>query len=84
MTDTDPLEEAASRLNTALDTFEKRVAERRHADLSAEELQEQVQRLTENLGAEREKSEALSTANDEVSERLDSIIDSVRTILETR
>ncbi len=84
MTKTDPLEEAASRLTTALETFEQKVAERRHADLSADALQEQLQRLTDNLSAEREKSERLSSANNEASERLDTIIDSVKTILESR
>ena len=84
MTKFDPLEEATTRLTNALDTFEKKVAERRHEDLSAEALQEQVQRLTENLSVEREKSERLSKGNSEVGERLDSIIDSVKTILEVR
>lgn len=78
----DALEEATSRLTKALETFEKTVAERRQADLKAETLTEQLDALNSRLGAERQKSEKLAAANEEVTERLDSIIDSVRNMVE--
>ncbi len=78
------MEQATSRLTSALEVFENTIAQRRHADLTAEALEEQIQSLTASLGVEREKSQKLLVANDAVSERLDAIIDSVRTILEAR
>ena len=84
MSDSNALEEAASRLIRALETIEKTVAERRHATLRAEALEEQVQTLTASLGTERQRCERLEAASDEVSERLDSMIDSVRTMLGAR
>jgi uncharacterized coiled-coil protein SlyX len=84
MSNSDALEEATARLTKALDTFGKTVAERRHADLAAEALQEQIEALSADLGAEREKSERMAAANDEVSERLDSVIESVKAILENQ
>ena len=83
MTNSDPLEEATSRLTRALETFEENVANLRHADLSADALKEQVQTLTSDLSEERQKSDRLSDANSQVSERIDSIIDSVKSILES-
>lgn len=84
MTKSETLEQATSRLTSALEAFENTIAQRRHADLTAEALEEQIQSLTANLGTEREKSERLSAANDAVAERLDGIIDSVTTILQAR
>ena len=84
MTKTDVLEQATSRLTSALEVFEDTISQKRHTDLTAEALQEQLQTLTASLGAEKEKSEKLLIANDTVSERLDAIIDSVRTIVEAR
>lgn len=83
MTNSDPLEEANSRLSRALGTFEEKVANLRHADLSADALKEQVETLTSNLGEEQQKCDRLSEANSQVSERIDSIIDSVKSILES-
>jgi len=84
MAESDALEQATSRLTTALKVFEETISQKRHADLTAEALQEQIETLTASLGAERKKTERLLTANDTVSERLDAIIDSVRTIVEAR
>jgi predicted RNase H-like nuclease (RuvC/YqgF family) len=83
MSGSDALEEVTSRLARALDEIEKTVAERRQSDLKAGTLEEQVQTLTANLGAERERSERLAAASEEVSDRLDTAINSVRTILGT-
>ena len=83
MSKADALEEATSRLMAALEAFENTIAQRRHADLSAEALQEQIQSLTDSLGTERQRSERLSSVNEEVSQRLDSVIDSIRAMLQT-
>ena len=83
MSKVDALEEATSRLTAALEAFEKTIAERRHSDLTAEALQEQIQTLTATLGAERQRAERLSSTNTEVSQRIDSVIDSIRAILQT-
>jgi predicted RNase H-like nuclease (RuvC/YqgF family) len=84
MNGSDALEEAISRLARALDNIEKTVAGRRQNDLKAESLEERVQSLTANLDAERERSERLAAASEEVSDRLDTAIDAVRTMLGTQ
>lgn len=84
MTESDALDEATSRLEEALETIEKTVADQRQAALRAETLQEQIDTLTVTLGKERERSQRLAEASDEVSERLDSMIDSVKAALGTR
>lgn len=84
MSGSDALEEAISRLARALDNIEKTIADRRQGDLKAEALEEQVQSLSANLGAERERSERLAAASEEVSDRLDTAIDTVRTMLGTQ
>lgn len=81
MKESDALQEATSRLATALEQIEKTIADRRQADLRADGLEEQVQSLTSNLGVERERYERLAAASDEVSDRLDSAIDTVRGML---
>jgi len=82
--DTGGLKSAATRLNTALETFENTVAERRQSDLRAETLEEQVQTLSDRLAAEREKSQKLLQANNAASERIDELIDSIEIMLEPR
>lgn len=47
-------------------------------------MQEQIETLTATLGSERERSQRLFAANDEVSDRLDSMIESVKVTLGTR
>jgi septal ring factor EnvC (AmiA/AmiB activator) len=82
MSKSDLLEEATSRLTAALEVFESTVADRRHDDLTAEALQEQLQSLTDSLGAVREKTGRLEAANDEVAERIEEIIGSIKSILQ--
>lgn len=84
MSESDALNEATSRLEKALETIEKTVADQRHATLRAESMQEQIETLTATLGSERERSQRLFAANDEVSDRLDSMIESVKVTLGTR
>lgn len=84
MNESDALKEANSRLEKALETIEKTVADQRHATLRAESMQEQVETLKATLGSERGRAERLATANDEVSDRLDSMIDSLKAALGTR
>lgn len=81
MKESDALQEATSRLTKALEQIEKTIADRRQADLRADGLEEQIQSLTSNLGAERERYERLAAASDEVSDRLDTAIDTVRGML---
>lgn len=78
------LKSAATRLNTALETFENTVAARRQNDLKAETLEEQVQTLSDSLAVEREKSQKLLQANDATSERIDELINSIEIMLEPR
>jgi predicted RNase H-like nuclease (RuvC/YqgF family) len=84
MSQSDALNEATSRLEKALENVEKTVADQRHASLTAEAMQEQIETLTATLGNERERARRLAEANDEVSSRLDSMIDSVKAVLGTR
>ncbi len=83
MSKAEELEQATSRLTAALEAFEQAIAQRRHTDLTAEALREQIQTLTTTLGAERDRAERLSSVNTEVSQRIDSVIDSIRTIIQT-
>lgn len=81
MSQSDALNDASSRLEKALETIEKTVADQRHATLRADAMQEQIDSLTATLGSERERAMRLAEANDEVSDRLDSMIDSVKAVL---
>ena len=84
MSQSDALNEATSRLEKALENIEKTVADQRHASLTAESMQEQIESLNATLSSERERARRLAEANDEVSGRLDSMIDSVKAALGAR
>lgn len=81
MANSDALDEATSRLTSALERFESMVAERRQRELSAEALEEKLQQLTSTLDAEKARSERLENANDAVSERLDELIGAIKSVL---
>lgn len=90
MSSSDALEEATTRLLAALEAFEESMA--RHLqngrDMEALEFRLQVlteehERLKESLEAERRRGDRLASANTEVSERLDTVVDSVKSIMRT-
>lgn len=77
------LSSATERLSTALKAMEDAVASKRHADLTVESLEEQVQSLEASLDAERQRGEKLAAANEDVSERLDTIMDTIKDMLQS-
>ncbi len=81
MGDSKELNEVTERLATALKAMEDAVAAKRHDELTVESLKEQVQSLKASLDAELRRSEKLIAANEEVSQRLDTIVGSVRGML---
>jgi hypothetical protein len=80
MIDEDVLGEASKRLDRALETMEKMVAERRQSGLKAETLEEQLQSLNADLSVARARADRLSEVNEEVSGRLETVINTVRTM----
>ncbi len=90
MGSSDSLEEATSRLTTALQALEDAVSRQMGQGQTIEDLQEQVrslaveqERLVASLEAERERAGRLEAANGEATDRLDTIIDSVKTLIQT-
>lgn len=75
------LDNATERLTSALKAMEDAVAAKRHSELTIDSLEEQVQSLKTNLEAERRKNENLTTANQEATERIDSVIESIKDIM---
>ena len=81
MGDSKELDDVTARLATALQAMEDAVAAKRRNDLTVESLKEQVESLKESLDAEIQRCEKLTAANMEVSERIDSIVGSVKGML---
>lgn len=86
----DAIEEATSRLSSALQALEDSVTRQMRQGQTIDDLQEQIhsltaehERLVASLDAERRRADSLETANGEASNRLDTIIDSVKNILQT-
>ena len=84
------LEEATTRLSQALQSFEDAVAQRLAKEQKIEELEQHIkslsgeqERLLASLNVARQRAERMETANDEVSHRLENVIDSIRTIVKT-
>ncbi len=75
------LDDVTERLATALKAMEDAVAAKRRNDLTVESLKEQVQSLKTSLDTELQRNEKLTAANEEVSNRIDSIVGSVRGML---
>ena len=75
------LKDVSERLATALKAMEDAVAATRHNDLTVESLKEQVESLKASLDAELQRSEKLTAANEAVSQRIDTIVGSVREML---
>ncbi len=61
--------------------MEDAVAAKRHNDLTVESLKEQVESLKASLDTELQRSEKLTAANEAVSQRIDTIVGSVREML---
>lgn len=86
----DAIEEATSRLSTALQALEDSVMRQMQQGQTIDDLQEQIrsltvehERLVASLEAERQRADRLQAANGEASNRLDTIINSVKSILQT-
>lgn len=90
MSSYDLLEEATTRLLAAVEEFEEAMSRRLQDGQEVEALTYRLQslsvehdRLAESLAAERQRAERLAAANDEVSQRLGTVIDSVRAIIQS-
>ena len=91
MTQPDALQQAADRLDAAVDEFEsflRRVFAESEGGVSAAALQEQVRFLTEerdrllrDLDAERNRVRRLQAANDEVSDRLEALMGTLKDLM---
>ncbi len=90
MSSSNELEDETSRLSTALQALEDAIMRQMRQGQTIENLQEQIrslaaehERLVASLEAERRRADRLEMANGEATDRLDTIIDSVRTLLRT-
>jgi len=88
MSNSKALEEAAARLTKALQAFEEAVAQRLEDDQSIDDLEQHIrdlnaeqERLMASLTDARQRAERLESVNDEVSGRLETVIDSIKTIM---
>lgn len=91
MTQADALQQATKRLDTALDqleTFLREVFAEREGGVSIAALKEQVRFLTEerdrllhDLDAERNRARRLAAANDEVSDRLEAVVSTIKELM---
>ncbi len=81
MGNTSELKDVTERLATALKAMEDAVAAKRHNDLTVESLKEQVESLKASLDMELQRSEKLTAVNEAVSQRIDTIVGSVREML---
>lgn len=76
------LSDATERLEHALKTIEDLVASKRTNDLTVESLEEQLQSLELSLEAERNRSDGLSTTNEDVSRRIESVMKSIEGMIQ--
>ena len=91
MTQADALQQATKRLDTALGQLEgylREVFAEQEGGVSIAALKEQVRFLTEerdrlmrDLDAERNRSRRLAAANDEVSDRLDAVVSTIKELM---
>ena len=91
MTQADALQQATRRLDTALGQLEgylREVFAEQEGGVSIAALKEQVRVLTEerdrlmrDLDAERSRSRRLAAANDEVSDRLDAVVSTIKELM---
>jgi len=88
MSNSKALEEAAARLTKALQAFEQAVARRLEDDQSIDDLEQHIrdlnaeqERLMASLTDARQRAERLESVNEEVSGRLETVVDSIKTIL---
>jgi chromosome segregation ATPase len=88
MSDTDSVEVASRRLAHALETLDAAVERRREADRSEQALARQVHalgsdraRLAGELDHAAARSRKLETANREVAQRIDQVIEAIRGVL---
>lgn len=88
MSDSQALDAAAKRLTLALDAFEAAIERRRTADRSQGDLAAQLQamgndraRLAGELDSATARARQLEAANREVAARLDSAIETIRTVI---
>lgn len=82
MSDAEEMTQAAQRLDTALKAMEDTVAGKRRKQLTVESLEEKLQSLEEILAAERAYGEKLTSANEDVSLRIDKVVSSIRNMLQ--
>lgn len=90
MGSSDALEDATSRLTRALQDLEDAVIRNLRQEEAIEDLREQVrsmavehERLVASLEAERRRADRLEAVNGEASDRLDTMIDSMKVLLRT-
>ncbi len=91
MTQADALQQATKRLDRALDQLEiylREVFNEREGGISVATLKEQVRFLTEerdqllsDLNAERNRARRLAAANDEVSDRLEAVVTTIKDLM---
>lgn len=91
MPDTNPLADAFSKLNSALDRLEKTVDARVEREAALGDAEAEVQRmgadrtrLAESLDMARERSQQLEHVNKEVSRRLVDAMESIRGVVEQK
>ena len=76
------LNDATERLETALNAIEELVATKRTTDLTIESLEEQLKSLEARLEAERKRGDGLSTTNEDVSRRIEAIMESIEGMIQ--
>lgn len=81
MENSSELEKATDRLDAALRSIEDAVAARRKKELKNETLVERIQALETNIESERALNEKLSSTNEEVTGRIDTVISSLDDML---
>jgi chromosome segregation ATPase len=88
MTDTSAIEAASKRLTSALDALDAAIERMADAERNAQGLNAQIHaldadrsRLAAELDATAAQSRELETANREVARRLDSAIETIRSVL---
>ena len=91
MTESSAIDAAAKRLALALDALEAALQRRREADRGEEALAAQLQalgtdraRLAADLDSQAARTTRLETTNREVARRLDTAIDTIRSVIEAR
>jgi hypothetical protein len=91
MSEANAIEAATRRLSAALDALEAATERRREADRGEETLAAQVQalgddrsRLAADLDLQAARSRRLEATNREVARRLDTAIETIRSVLEVR